>query len=170
MPSSSSPNQDAFTFSPSPAWNRFIHLHCQGTCQGLSSWDNLLSSILSHPRRISLGAISSDGIGHFTELIRRTTQQCPYPLTLHTMFTSQGGARARPFVQFSEPARPIPPHPVPQSVEGSYTAWLLGPKIYSGKEIDAASEQITVIYIPAETDFFCFDQSRGTKSPATSSN
>jgi len=86
----------------------------------------------------SLGAISSDGIGHFTELIRRTTQRCPYPLTLNTMFTSQGSTRVQPFVQFSEPARPIPPHPLPQSAQGSYTAWLLGPKIYSGKEIDAA--------------------------------
>lgn len=83
-----------------------------------------------------LGNISSDSNGDYIEVLTRPLPpEYPFPITLSTLFPSR---RPRfPNVNFGEPVWPLPAQPGPPEIEGSYTAWLWGPKAYSGKEIDS---------------------------------
>lgn len=117
----------------------FCHrLHLE---EGPSRYGKVLNSatvflITGLPR---LGTISSDSTGDYIEVFTPPLPpEYPFPITLSTLFPSR---RPRfPNINFGEPVRPLPPQPGPPANEASYTAWLWGPKVYNGKEIDNIRE------------------------------
>ena len=85
--------------------------------------------------------MSGDGIGGYIEVFSAPTADYPYPVTVSTLFDVRQASS--PLVQFKD-TRPLPAQPVPLSIEGSYTSWIWGPKVFSGREIDATRASVLV--------------------------
>lgn len=58
----------------------------------------------------------------------------PFPIVSYALFDAR--QTRKPSVRFDEPRWKLPTQPAPLAVEASYVAWIVGPKVYSGSEID----------------------------------
>lgn len=83
------------------------------------------------------GVLAVQPNGDFWELHYSSFSPADYPfaITHSTLFPARQSHTVT--TDFSKPSWPVPPQPAHPSVENSYTSWIWGPKVYSGKDIDS---------------------------------